>query len=50
MRQAALYGQWISLLQGHLLTGWDPDQVVSNPEAFAAAFHTTEGPWGQFYS
>lgn len=40
----------ISLLQGHLLTGWDPDQVVSNPEAFAAAFHTPEGPQGQFYS
>ena len=50
MRQAALYGQWISLLQSYLLTGWDPDQVVSNPGAFAAEFHTTEGPQGQFYS
>ena len=42
MRQATPYNQWIGLLQNHLLTWWENNQV--DLEAFAAALHT----WDNF--
>ena len=42
-KQAAPYDQWINLLQGNLLTGWDWDWVDNGQEALAAALCTLGG-------
>ena len=47
---AAPSNQWISLLPGNFLTGWDWDQADNDLGAFPVTLCTPKGPLEQVYS